>query len=120
MNLIYRKVYMILTGQLVITFGLIAAFTFEETGLKRFAIENIWLFYVALVMTIICVIALSCCGNLRRKFPHNYIFLGMFTLCEGFVLGCASARYTKDEILIAVGITFVVVLALTIFAFQTK
>lgn len=36
------------------------------------------------------------------------------------MLGCTSAAFTKDEILMAIGITAVVVLALTAFAFQTK
>ncbi|MCL4145946.1 UNVERIFIED_CONTAM: hypothetical protein GTU68_014344 [Idotea baltica] len=114
-----RKVYMILCAQLTVTFGFVAVFTLSE-GIQRFAAQNIWLFWVAFVMSIVCVIALSCCGSLRRKAPHNYIFLFIFTLCEGFVLGCASATYSKQEILMAVGITAVVVLSLTVFAFQTK
>ncbi|RXG73975.1 Protein lifeguard 1 [Armadillidium vulgare] len=114
-----RKVYLILCGQLTITFGLVALFTLSE-GVKAFARNNQWLFWVALVTTFVCLIALSCCGNLRRKFPHNFIFLGLFTVCEGFLLGCASASFEAVEILIAVGITAAVVLGLTLFAFQTK
>ncbi|KAL7635118.1 UNVERIFIED_CONTAM: hypothetical protein RMT77_014104 [Armadillidium vulgare] len=114
-----RKVYLILCGQLTITFGLVALFTLSE-GVKAFARNNHWLFWVAFVTTFVCLIALSCCGNLRRKFPHNFIFLGLFTVCEGFLLGCASASFEAVEILIAVGITAAVVLGLTLFAFQTK
>ena len=42
------------------------------------------------------------------------------TLCEAFLLGTVAAHYDADAVLIAVGITAVVVFALTIFAFQTK
>ncbi|CAB4009850.1 lifeguard 1-like [Paramuricea clavata] len=56
----------------------------------------------------------------RRKFPHNIILLGLFTLCEGFLLGAAASTYDADAVLIAAGITTAVVLAITLFSFQTK
>lgn len=114
-----RKVYMILMAQLVVTFGMVALFTLSS-DVKQFVKTTPALFYVALVGTLVCMIALSCCGNLRRRTPHNYIFLGIFTICEGFLLGTAAASFTQSEILIAVGVTAVVTLSLTLFAFQTK
>ncbi|XP_069177776.1 protein lifeguard 1 isoform X2 [Procambarus clarkii] len=114
-----RKVYLILMAQLAVTFGMVAVFNLS-TEVKLYFGHNPAYFYVALVGTIVCIIALSCCGNLRRRTPHNFIFLGLFTVFEGFVLGTAAATFTSYEILMAVGITLVVVLSLTIFAFQTK
>ena len=35
---------------------------------------------------------------MRRKTPHNFIFLGLFTLAEGFMLGTITARYDIDEV----------------------
>ena len=58
--------------------------------------------------------------SLRRKTPHNYIFLGLFTAAEGLLLGLSVSSYDADEVLLAVGICAAVTLALTIFAFQTK
>ncbi|XP_066983581.1 protein lifeguard 1-like [Macrobrachium rosenbergii] len=114
-----RKVYMILMAQLTVTFGFVAVFTLSES-VKSFVFNNVAIFYVALAGTLVCIIALSCCGNLRRKTPHNYIFLGIFTICEGVLLGTASASFTSNEILLAVGICIAVTLSLTIFAFQTR
>ncbi|KAG0711071.1 Protein lifeguard 1 [Chionoecetes opilio] len=114
-----RKVYMILMAQLVVTFGMVAVFTLSS-DVKNFVHGTPALFYVALAGTLICIIALSCCGNLRRRTPHNFIFLGIFTICEGFLLGTAASSFTSSEILIAVGVTLVVTLSLTLFAFQTK
>ena len=34
----------------------------------------------------------------RRKTPHNFIFLGLFTVAEGFLLGCVVATYRTDEV----------------------
>ncbi|KAG7168561.1 lifeguard 3-like [Homarus americanus] len=114
-----RKVYMILMAQLTVTFGMVAVFTLSA-DVNTFVNKTPALFYVALAGTLVCIIALSCCGNLRRRTPFNFIFLGLFTVCEGFLLGTAAASFTKGEILIAVGVTFVVTLSLTLFAFQTN
>jgi len=114
-----RKVYAILTVQLAVTIAIISMFFFWE-DLKTYSYNNVWLFYVALVMTFVCIIALACCPGVRRTFPMNIIFLGIFTICEGFVLGVVASRYNTDTVLIAAGICAVVVLSLTIFAFQTK
>ncbi len=66
------------------------------------------------------MIAMACCEGVRRKAPTNYIFLGVFTLAEGFMLGTVSAFFDVDAVIMAAGITAAVTLALTIFAFQTK
>ncbi|CAL8132932.1 unnamed protein product [Orchesella dallaii] len=58
--------------------------------------------------------------GLRRKTPGNYICLAIFTIAEGFILGTYSSIYKADAVLLAIGITVVVCLALTIFSFQTK
>ncbi|XP_063600243.1 protein lifeguard 1-like [Penaeus indicus] len=114
-----RKVYMILMAQLTVIFGFVALFSLNA-DVKTFARQTSALFYVALVGTLVCIIALSCCGSLRRRTPHNYIFLGLFTVCEGLLLGIAGGAFDKMEILMAVGICVVVTLSLTLFAFQTK
>ena len=100
--------------------------------------EGVWVYYSSLVVSLVCIISLACCSDVRRKFPLNFIFLGIFTLCEGLMLGTISSYYdvgefTKlqvfsyyysldclDAVLIAVGITAAVTLALTVFALQTK
>merc|ERR1719479_146226 len=73
-----------------------------------------------MVVMIVCLIAMVCCEGVRRKSPTNLIFLGVFTVAEGFMLGTLCAHFEVEAILIAVGITAGVTLALTLFAFQTK
>jgi len=89
-------------------------------GLRLYAFRNQWMFWVALAITFVCLITLACCTNVRRTFPMNVIFLGIFTVCEGFLLGVTTSRYDTNTVLIAAGVCAVVVLALTLFAFQTK
>ncbi|XP_076040239.1 protein lifeguard 1-like isoform X2 [Oratosquilla oratoria] len=114
-----RKVYMILMAQLSVSFAFVAIFSLDN-DVYLYTLHHPALFWCAFAMTLVCIVALSCCGSLRRRTPHNYIFLGIFTVCEGFILGTASATYAPFEVLLAVGICVVVTLALTLFAFQTK
>ncbi|XP_071544115.1 protein lifeguard 1-like [Panulirus ornatus] len=114
-----RKVYGLLCVQLVITFGLVAIIVLIPQ-VKEFVINNPALFYSALGITFAMIIILACCGEFRRKTPHNFIALILFTICEGYLLGCASATFDAWEVMVAIGATIIVALALTVFAFQTK
>lgn len=114
-----RKVYSILTVQLLITAGFISFFVFHKPA-AAYARSHFWLFIVALIVLIATMIALACCGEVRRKAPMNFILLGLFTVAESFMLGLVSSTYRGDTVLMAVGITAVLCLGLTLFAFQTK
>merc|ERR1712059_1961 len=114
-----RKVYSILCCQLTLTLGIIGVFTMDSV--KEYATgDGQWMFWVALVVMLVTLISMACCSSVRRKTPHNYIFLGLFTAAEGFLLGMATSTYSVPEVLISVGVCAAVVLALTLFAFQTK
>ena len=78
------------------------------------------MYYTSMGVMLVCLLSMACCDSVRRKFPTNFIFLGVFTLCEGVMLGTISTFYDVDAVLIAVGITAGVTFCLTIFAFQTK
>jgi len=129
-----KKVYSILMLQLTLTGAIIAAFMFvggacsEESAncrngqwsVKRYVQQNRWVYYTSMVVMIVCLLSMVCCESVRRKTPTNFIFLSIFTACEGVMLGTVSTFYEVDAVLIAVGITAGVTFALTIFAFQTK
>ncbi|CAK1544880.1 unnamed protein product [Leptosia nina] len=114
-----RKVYAILMSQLLVTLAFITLFVYH-TPTKLWAQQNTWSFWVAFAMMFICLIVMSCCGDVRRQSPTNFIFLGLFTLAESFLLGVTSSVYQSDAVMMAVGITAAICLTLTIFAMQTK
>jgi len=114
-----KKVYGILSIQLLLTFGMIIMFTHVES-VKNFARANQWLYWTGFGVTMVCMIAMVCCESARRKAPTNYIFLGVFTVAEGWMLGSVSAYFDAEAVWIAIAITMGVTLALTLFAFQTK
>ena len=68
-------------------------------SVKLYTISNIWLFWVAFFLSIGFLIALTCCGDFRRKTPHNMILLVGFTLTEGLMLGVATSTYSADAVL---------------------
>lgn len=105
--------------QLSITVGFIALFTYHDKT-KYWVQKHPETWIIALVLTFVLMIALACCENLRRSSPINFIMLGLFTLCQSFVLGCTASRYDSEAVIMAVGITAAVCLGLTLFAFQTK
>jgi len=114
-----RKVYGILSAQLVVTFGFICVFAIPDT-VRQWSHENLWILWLAFGIAFATMLVLACCGELRRQTPHNYIALTIFTFAESFLLGIISSIYPKEIVMMAVGITLIVCLALTAFAFQTK
>ena len=114
-----RKVYGILICQLNVTGTIIALFLFIP-NIQTYILDNLWVLWTSIGLMFACLIALVCFSSLRRTAPWNFVFLGVFTLCIGFMTGVISSFYDVDAVLIAVGITCAVTFALTIFAVQTK
>ena len=80
--------------------AIIGIFTLESVKIYSAVHPELWI--LAMVIMIVSLITLACCEGVRRKTPHNFIFLGLFTLAEGFMLGTVTARYRADEVLMAV------------------
>lgn len=114
-----RKVYSILMCQLLVSMGFISLFLFHEKT-RLYVAHNQWLFWLAFAVVIVTMISMACCSSVRRTAPMNFIFLAIFTGAESFLLGVISSVYQAKEVMMAVGITAAVCLALTIFAFQTR
>ena len=114
-----KKVYSIVSLQLLLTTAIVAMVIFIQP-LKLFFYSNIWLLYVLLLGTFIVLIVFACCEGVARSFPLNMILLAIFTVMEAFLVGAISSTYDTDSIFLAVVITAIIVIGLTLFAFQTK
>lgn len=114
-----RKVYSILMCQLLITVGMISLFLYHKPT-QLWVQRHTEMFWICFAVTLVLIICMSCCTSVRRKAPMNFVFLFLFTLAEGFLLAMAASTYNSEEVLLAVGITAALCLALTLFAFQTK
>jgi len=113
-----RKVYGILSLQLLITFGLVC-FTFIHK-FKKFLHDNLYLFYIAVIIEFIILIVMVCFKNLTRKIPINYILLITWTFFESFIISTLTSFYNYKIVISAVGITVGMCVGLTAYACYTK
>jgi FtsH-binding integral membrane protein len=87
-----RKVYSILSVQLLVTVGFIGLFLYHE-GVKTWTRENPAFLFASLGVYIVTILAMACCEGVRRKAPTNFIFLSIFTLATGVIVGAGSSTY---------------------------
>ncbi len=81
-------------------------------------INNIGLTLGCCVLEIVVVIALICCFG--RTHPINLILLGVFTLCESYMVAGLTAQYDKETVILAGLGTALVTVSLTFYAMTTK
>jgi len=113
------KVFFILSIQLSITFLIVGIFSFVDS-VKTYVQTHSALLIIAIVLSFVFIIVLVCCRNVAKSYPLNYIILGLFTLCEGYLLGAVSSTYDTTSVFYAVLITFFVTIALMTYAKYTK
>uniref|UniRef100_A0A672YZH5 Zgc:110410 n=1 Tax=Sphaeramia orbicularis TaxID=375764 RepID=A0A672YZH5_9TELE len=106
-----RKVYLTLMIQLLVTVGIICAFLYWRT-LRIWSWHHPWFTYSMMVSTLVLIMVLACCDNVRRKVPLNFIALGL--LIFFFRL------FEAEAVLWAIGATALVAFSLTLFAMQSK
>ncbi|XP_048342830.1 protein lifeguard 3-like [Sphaerodactylus townsendi] len=114
-----RKVYSIISVQLLVTVGIVAIFIFV-TPVTSFVQNNIAVYYGSYAVFLVTYLVLVCCEGLRRRFPWNIIFLCVFTLAMAFMTGTISSMYSTKAVLLAMIITAIVAITVTVFSFQTK
>lgn len=56
---------------------------------------------IALIITFGILITLTCCENVRRKSPINFILLFVFTFAESFLLAVSVLRYYPEQVQIS-------------------
>ncbi|KAG7475734.1 hypothetical protein JOB18_036468 [Solea senegalensis] len=114
-----RKVFLLLTAQLAVTFAFVAVFTFVEE-VKKFVLVNMWTYFVSYGVFFASVCAISCCGSLCRRHPWNLVALSILTLSLSYMVGMIASFHDTDSVIMAVGITAVVCFTVVVFSLQTK
>lgn len=111
-----RKVYGILSAQLLLTIAVAGIFMFHE-GAKTFiqSSPNLMLFGCLASFGLIIALHIK-----RKETPINFYLLTAFTLVEAFTIGFVVTLYDTFSVLQAFGLTVGTVIALTIYTFQSK
>lgn len=114
-----RKVYSILSVMLIVWSSIVLFFNLKD-GTKMWIAQNRGIVWVSLGVSIVSLLVLACCGSVRRKFPMNFICLGLFTIAQSLSFGFITAFYKTNIVVLALFITAAICIAITIFSFQTK
>ncbi|KAL2150128.1 hypothetical protein VTH82DRAFT_7804 [Thermothelomyces myriococcoides] len=111
-----RKVYTILTGQLVAT-GAVSAASFMSDGYKSWIQSHPIVLWGSLFGSIIFMFLTYW---KRHSYPTNLLFLSAFTLLEAYTVSVVVSFYRASVVLNAVLLTAGIFVFLTAFACQTK
>lgn len=114
-----RKVYGILTFQLVTTFAF-AIIASNVQPLGAFMLANSWLMVLAIVLSIIALYSLVCFVQFQRTVPYNYLTLLAFTLCEAYVVSYFCLGFTTSQVYEAAFMCITLSAGLTVYAFFAK
>jgi FtsH-binding integral membrane protein len=111
-----RKVYFLLTLQLLVTFGLAALF-YGNPEITQWIRTNTWMMIVAAVLSLLLGLVMSL---VRRRHPWNLIVLLLFTLCIAYTVALITSYYSVVAIVEAFAITTGVFLAMTAITVLSK
>lgn len=113
-----KKVYSLLTIQLLITFGAVCLTFIKDV--RIFLKNHFFIFYLASAVAII-VLILSCCVQKGlKKVPWNYIMLFSWTISITYMIMTTCAYYDKEIVITTMGLTAAVSVGLTVYAFIPK
>ena len=112
-----RKVYSILLTEISISLitcslGILYPHLFE-------LINHTWIMILAGVLASISAIMINTTSQ-GARIPYNYMWLMLFTLSESILVSSFLSFYNPKIVIIAVLLTFMVILALTATAFLSK
>merc|ERR1719210_497567 len=75
---------------------------------------------LSVAMTTMTMCAMACCRDVVKSYPMNYLLIFAFTGFKGILVGFVSAAYTWQSVVLAAGITVIIFLGLTVYAWTTK
>lgn len=113
------KVFGIMSFQVIAT-ALFTGFVISSNGRMEFCKENMWLYFVCLAITVGIMYALICFQSIARTVPTNYIMLGIFTLCESYIVATIASMYDPTSVFLAAVYAVGLFSVLTLYACCTK
>ncbi|KAF7547632.1 hypothetical protein G7046_g8951 [Stylonectria norvegica] len=115
-NQFIRKVYTILTIQLLATAG-VSSLTFFSTGYKDWIQGHPGVVWISLIGA---MVFMGLTYWKRKSYPTNLLFLSLFTLSEAYTISVIVSFYKTSIVLNAVILTAGIFVFLTAFACQSK
>lgn len=82
--------------------------------------DNYGLLIACCIGAIVINCAMICFMNLTRTVPINYILLGLFTVCEAYMVASVAAVSETEAVLAAAFSTSAIVISITVYVWFTK
>ncbi|XP_051726076.1 protein lifeguard 1 [Ctenopharyngodon idella] len=114
-----RKVFSVITIQLLVTFTVVCVFTFSKT-VKAAVRHNIWAYLSSYIIFLVVALCLSISTKFSRSHPWNLIGLSVITLSLSYMVGTVASYHNTDAVIIALGSTLVISFTIIIFSAQTR
>lgn len=114
-----RKVYGLLFVQILVTL-IVAGYIVWGAQDLNWLRSHEWVLWVSVTGTFGTICAMACCDQAVKRYPTNYAILFTFTVFEAIMIGFLSAVFTWQSVMLSVGATGFIFLALTLYAFNTQ
>ncbi|XP_040910567.1 protein lifeguard 1 [Toxotes jaculatrix] len=113
------KVFSILTLQLLFTFSVVCVFTFSKV-VKEAVQTHLWAYFSSFIIFAVVAITLSYCKSFSRRHPWNIVGLAVVTLSLSYMVGTAASFHNTTAVVITMGATLAISLAIIAFSAQTR
>ena len=113
------KVYGIIAYQIVLT-SIVVYLGFTIPSFKELLLKSISLYYICFFISLLCVLLPICDQRIYQEVPKNYIILTIFTLSYSWLVAEATCQFTMSSVMLALFLTFITVVTLSVFAMKTK
>ncbi|XP_059200115.1 protein lifeguard 1-like [Centropristis striata] len=114
-----RKVFSILTLQLLFTFSVVCVFTFSSV-VKEAVQNNLGAYLSSVIIFLVVAITLSCCKSFSRRHPWNIVGLAVVTLSLSYMVGTIASFHDTTVVVITMGATLAISFAIIMFSAQTR
>ena len=113
------KVFGIVAYQMIILFTFVF-FGYTFPTLRLWLLTSRLMFIISFIISIILLLLPIASPNIFRKVPLNYIILTIFTLSYSWWIAAFVVIYTKQTVLLALFLTIVLTISLSIYAIKTN
>ncbi|XP_056597702.1 protein lifeguard 1-like [Triplophysa dalaica] len=113
-----RKMFTLLTIQILITFTVVCVCTFSDT-VKKMIQEHEWVHISSYIVFGAVDAFLATFYKYIHKFPLNLLGLVLVTLSLSYMVGTLASYLNKNEVVIALGSTLLILFSIVIFSAQT-
>ena len=113
------KVYGIITYQLVIT-SIVIYLSIVSPWFKNLLLHSFGLYITNIFLTFFLLLLPICSPQFYTNVPINYIILTIFTISYSCLIAMQVCLYSVSSIMVALFLTFVTVISLTIYAWKSE